>query len=57
MIVDPWGRVLGEAGDGDVVVVADLDLDELAAVRQRLPALRHRRADVYGDPPTPRVEE
>jgi predicted amidohydrolase len=29
------------------VVVADLDLDRMARIRATLPALRHRRPDVY----------
>src|SRR4249920_2425388 len=48
MIVDPWGVVLAQAPDGEGVVVADLDFDRLASVRARLPALEHRRPDVYG---------
>ena len=42
MIVDPWGTVLAQAPDGDGVIVAELDLDAQRAVRERLPALRHR---------------
>jgi predicted amidohydrolase len=48
MIVDPWGLVLAQAPDEETVVVADLDFDRLERVRATLPALRHRRADVYG---------
>lgn len=48
MIVDPWGVVLAQAGDGEGVAVADLDFARMAEIRERLPALRHRRADVYG---------
>jgi predicted amidohydrolase len=56
MIVDPWGVVLAQAPDGEGVVVADLDFGRLASVRERLPALEHRRPDVYGslDPPSRR---
>ncbi len=44
MIVDPWGRVLVEAPEeGDGVFAADLDLTELREIRNRLPALQHRR--------------
>jgi predicted amidohydrolase len=46
MIVDPWGRILAEASDGEDVVTADLDFGVLADIRGRLPALRHRRHDV-----------
>lgn len=48
MIVDPWGVVLATAPDRECVVVADLDLEELAEVRRSLPALEHRRpAELY----------
>jgi predicted amidohydrolase len=43
LIIDPWGRVLAEAGDEPTIVVADCDPDELKRVRASLPALRHRR--------------
>ena len=43
LIVDPWGLLLAQAGDRPGVIFADCDLDELAAVRRRLPALEHRR--------------
>jgi predicted amidohydrolase len=48
MIVDPWGLVLAQAPDGEGICVADLDLDRQDAIRAALPALRHRRPDVYG---------
>jgi predicted amidohydrolase len=47
MIVDPWGLVLAQAPDGEGVAVADLDFSRMAEIRERLPALRHRREDVY----------
>jgi nitrilase len=42
MIVDPWGDVLGVLPEGEGIVMAELDADRLAAVRQQLPALSHR---------------
>jgi predicted amidohydrolase len=47
MIVDPWGLVLACATDTEAVIVADLDFRILADVRRRIPALRHRRPEVY----------
>jgi nitrilase len=47
MIVDPWGVVLAQAADGEGIAVADLDFARMADIRRRLPALRHRREDVY----------
>jgi predicted amidohydrolase len=48
MIVDPWGIVLATARDGEDIACAEIDLDRLAALRQRLPCLEHRRPEVYG---------
>ena len=43
MIVDPWGQTLAQAPDREGVVLADIDLDYLDDVRQRLPCLEHVR--------------
>jgi predicted amidohydrolase len=48
LIIDPWGLVLASAPDIETAIVADLDFATLDSVRQRIPALRHRRPDVYG---------
>jgi predicted amidohydrolase len=44
LAVDPWGRVLVEAGDGIGVTFVEIDRTEAAAARQRIPALAHDRA-------------
>jgi predicted amidohydrolase len=43
LIVGPWGEILAEAGTDPGFVSAELDLDEIAAVRERLPSLHHDR--------------
>jgi predicted amidohydrolase len=43
LVVDPWGEVLLDMGEGSGLGFAELDLDEVARVRARLPALSHRR--------------
>lgn len=43
MIIDPWGRVQARRETGDGVIVADVDLEALEDIRQRFPALSHRR--------------
>lgn len=48
MIVDPWGIVLASAPDAEGAVVAELDFEQLQAIRRRIPVLSHRREDVYG---------
>jgi len=47
MIVDPWGVVLAQAADGENVIVADLDLQRQAALRESLPSLANRRPEAY----------
>lgn len=44
LIVDPWGRVLAEAGEGDGFIIADLDLNRVAEARSTIASLRHDRA-------------
>lgn len=44
MIVDPWGRVLVRAsGEGEQIISAVLDLEEMARIRRNLPALHNRK--------------
>ena len=43
MIIDPWGRVLARAGEGEAVITAAVDRGYLARVRRDLPSLANRR--------------
>lgn len=44
MIVDPWGKILGElSADGEGVLVVDIDLNAVAEARGRVPALANAR--------------
>ncbi|HNQ91968.1 MAG TPA: carbon-nitrogen hydrolase family protein [Alphaproteobacteria bacterium] len=43
MVVNPWGKVIAEAGTSPDVLCADLDLDEVARFRSAIPSLRHDR--------------
>lgn len=43
IIVDPWGRVLAEGGSEPGLVMAEIDMNLVAAVRQRIPSLKHTR--------------
>ncbi|MCP8938920.1 carbon-nitrogen hydrolase family protein [Alsobacter sp. SYSU M60028] len=44
IIVDPWGRVLAEAGAEPGVIAADIDPALVADARARIPTLAHARA-------------
>jgi predicted amidohydrolase len=43
LIVNPWGEVIGDAGDQPGFVCADIDLEMVARVRAQLPSLSHDR--------------
>ena len=43
LIVDPWGRILAEGGVEPGVVMAEIDLGEVAKARSRIPSLQHGR--------------
>lgn len=44
LIVDPWGRVLADAGAEPGTILATLDLDAVQETRARIPTLDHARA-------------
>ncbi|OLP62184.1 nitrilase [Xaviernesmea oryzae] len=45
MIIDPWGRVLAEAGDaGEEIILAEIDASAVAAARGKIPNLKNGRA-------------
>ena len=46
LIVDPWGRVLARASEGEGVITAEIDRAYLARVRRELPCLAHVRLGV-----------
>ncbi len=43
LIVDPWGEVLADAGDGPGFALAEVDPKRVEEVRAMIPALRHDR--------------
>ena len=44
LVVDPWGAVLVDGGEGEKLLFAEIDLMQIAEVRSRIPVLSHRRA-------------
>lgn len=47
MIIDPWGKIIASAEDLPGIIYGEIDLDYLEMVRNRIPALTNRRADLY----------
>ena len=43
LIVDPWGTVLSDAGDGEGYAIAELDMEQVVVARNRIPSLQHAR--------------
>lgn len=43
VIVDPWGTVVAECGDGEGICLAELDPDKVARIRQQIPMRDNRR--------------
>ncbi len=48
-VIDPYGGIIvrGSSGTGPEIVVAEIDLDEIARARVSLPLIRDRRPEVY----------
>ena len=44
LIIDPWGNILADGGDGENVVTAEIDLSRVTDARRKIPALTHDRA-------------
>lgn len=43
LVIDPWGHVLADSGEGAGLAIAELDPARVADVRRKLPCLEHRR--------------
>ena len=44
LIIDPWGRVLADAGGSEPgVILAEIDMAQVADARARIPSLKHGR--------------
>jgi len=45
LIIDPWGKIVAQCSDPNAtgIAVADLDMDLLSKVRERMPIGMHRR--------------
>jgi omega-amidase len=48
-IIDPSGVVLASAsGDAEELLIADIDAETIAGLRDKMPVFAHRRTDLYG---------
>jgi predicted amidohydrolase len=56
LIVDPWGCKLAEQPEGEAALLAARDAGAQAAIRERMPVLRHKRLFAAAEPRQPDVE-
>jgi predicted amidohydrolase len=47
MVIDPWGTVLADAGQGPGLAMAPVDTQHVARVRAQMPSLQHRRPALF----------
>lgn len=47
LVVSPWGKILTQAELNEEILVADIDLDEVKAMREQIPTSSQRRHDLY----------
>lgn len=47
MVIGPWGDVIAEAGEGQELLVAEIDLDHVKDARGRIPIFADRRPEFY----------
>ena len=43
VIIDPWGTIVADKGDGEGICLAEIDLDYNREVRQSIPLQQHRK--------------
>lgn len=48
MIIDPWGEIVAEGGEEEVIIIGNLDSSLTDSVRQRIPVFEDRRPSLYG---------
>ncbi|MEH7082363.1 carbon-nitrogen hydrolase family protein [Neobacillus drentensis] len=47
MIVDPMGVVIASGGEEETLIIADIDLERIQRVREKLPSVKHRKPEFY----------
>ncbi|WP_409199810.1 carbon-nitrogen hydrolase family protein [Methanobrevibacter sp. DSM 116169] len=47
LVVNPWGTVLCEADENEIILFQEIDLKEVDEIREQVPTLKNRRSDLY----------
>jgi omega-amidase len=46
-IIDPWGEIVVEAGEGEELLTAEIEIHKVDQVRHKIPVFADRRAETY----------
>lgn len=49
LIVNPWGKIISEAGEDETIIYGKINLEEITRIRNELPLIKHRRPEVYNN--------
>jgi len=44
---DPWGKVIGKLDEKEGILLTEIDLEEIKAIRQQIPITTQKRGDMY----------
>lgn len=47
IVCNPWGKTIAEAKYDEKLIITEIDLKEIAKIREELPILDNRRLDIY----------
>jgi omega-amidase len=47
LIIDPWGEIISEAGEGEDIITGIIDGEKVRQVREQIPVFADRRTDFY----------
>lgn len=48
LVVDPWGEIMVDAGEGEKIIYAQLDLEKIKSVRERIDVIRDPMQKGFG---------
>ena len=46
-LIDPWGETIIEGGEGELLLTATIEIDQVNQVRQKIPIFADRRPELY----------
>ncbi|MBU8904971.1 carbon-nitrogen family hydrolase [Desertibacillus haloalkaliphilus] len=47
MIIDPWGEIISEGNENEMIVYGEISSDDVTSIRNRIPVFEDRRPQLY----------